>query len=80
LKGEKCFKCHYFGHFQDDYPNRKALTIREIKEIQAIEGEFSDNEFSEEENNLPTLVSPYVGELLLTKMSLLITKALYKDR
>ena len=41
FEGKKYFKCHGFGHFQADCPNRKALTIKEVEEIRAIEEESS---------------------------------------
>jgi len=71
LEGKKCFKCPGFGHFQADCPNRKTLTIREVKEIQALEDESSEEE---DENDVPTLVTADVGELLLIKRSLYVTK------
>jgi len=46
LEGKKCSKCHGFGYFQADCPNRKALTIREVEEIQALEDESSEEEMS----------------------------------
>jgi len=33
LDGEKCFKCQGYGHFVADCPNRRVLTLKEMKEI-----------------------------------------------
>ena len=33
LDGKRCFKWQRYGHFQADCLNRRALTIKEIKEI-----------------------------------------------
>ena len=33
LNGKRCFRCQGYGHFQDDYPNRRALILKEIQEI-----------------------------------------------
>jgi len=33
LNGKGYFKCQGYGHFQVGCPNRRALTIREIKEV-----------------------------------------------
>ena len=49
-KGQKkCFKCHGYGHFQPDYPNRRVLTIREIKELDHMEVEENEEEESTRE-------------------------------
>ena len=45
-----------------DCPNRRALSIREVEEIQALEEETSEEEFEEEGH---TIVTPDVGELLV---------------
>ena len=37
------------GHFQANYPNRKALTIKEIKEIDWVHLEISDKDDELEE-------------------------------
>jgi len=55
LEGKKCFKCHGYGHFQANYPNRKTLTIREVEEIQALEEETTYEEFENEDRTLVTL-------------------------
>ena len=70
----KCFKCYGFGYFQADYPNRKALTVKELEEIRPIEVELSEQD---NENDSSTLVTPDVGELLLIKRSLHVTRATY---
>jgi len=68
LEGKKYFKCHDYGYFQPNYPNQRTLTIREVKEIQPIEEDDSEEEFKEEDH---TLITPNVGVLLV------IQKALY---
>jgi len=50
LEGKKCFKCHDYGHFQMNYPNRRTLSIREVEEIKALEEETSKEEFEEEDH------------------------------
>jgi len=76
LEGKKCFKCHSLGHFQANRPNGKALTIKEVEEIRAIEEESSEED---DENDCSTLVSPNVREMLLIKRSLYATKVPYED-
>jgi len=53
-----------------------VLTIREVEEISALEDEFSEGQ---DENNAPTVVTPNVGELPLTKRSLYVTKTPYEE-
>jgi len=43
-------------------PNERTLSIREVEEIQAIEGEESKEEYKEEDH---TLLTPDVRELLV---------------
>ena len=62
---KKYFKCHGYGHFQADCPNRRVLTIREIKELDHMEVEED-----EEEN------SPKEGEMLMIRRFLHATEAL----
>ena len=62
LEGKKRFKCHCHGHFQADCPNRRALTIRELEELQAIEEATSEEEFKNKDHTLITLD---VGELFV---------------
>jgi len=72
LEGKKCFKCYGYEYFQIDCPLRKALIIREVEEIQAIEEKSSEEEV---QNNVPILVTPDVGELLVIRRALHPNKA-----
>ncbi|GAV58444.1 hypothetical protein CFOL_v3_01978 [Cephalotus follicularis] len=36
---KKCFKCHGYGHFQAEYPNKRVVTLKEIEEIEAASQE-----------------------------------------
>ena len=67
LKGKKCFKWYGYGHFQEDYPNRRTLSIREVEEIQSLEEEISEEEFEEEDH---TAATSDVGELLVIRRAL----------
>ena len=67
LEGTKCFKCHGYGDFQADYPNRRTLAIREVEEIQAIEEATTEQESKNEDR---ILITPDVGELLVIRRAL----------
>ena len=66
----------WFGHFQDDCPNKRPFTIKKIEEIRAIEEESSEED---DENDGSTLVTPSIGELLLIKRSLHVTRVPHDD-
>jgi len=36
LDHKRCSKCQGYGHFQAKCPNRRALTIKEIEEVNQI--------------------------------------------
>ena len=66
----------WFWAFLSWCPNRKALIIKKVEEIWAIEEESSEEE---DKNDGSTLVTPNVGEMLLIKRSLHATKVPYED-
>lgn len=62
--GKKCFKCQGYGHFQDQCPNKRIMTIREVDEInQEIENDDEDPGDTEEE----TFLDADHGESLMMK-------------
>jgi len=63
LDGRKCFKYQGYGHFQSDCPNRIALTLQEIEEIDHLTSELVEGEVEEEET--VTVLTPDLGELLV---------------
>ena len=63
LDGKRCFKCQGHGHFQADCPNRRVLTLREMEEIDQFALKLTVEE--EEEEELATVLTPDVGELLV---------------
>ena len=48
-------------------PNRRTVSIREVEEIQAIQEEGSEEEYEEDD---PTLVTPDVGAVSYTHLTL----------
>jgi len=62
---KKCFECPGYGHFQADCPNRRVLTIREIKDLDHTEIQ-EDEEVSVEEGEAFYLL-PEGGKMLMIK-------------
>ena len=60
-----CFKCQGYGHFQANCPNRRALTIKKVEEIDQIHLETSKEDEEKEEQT--TVLAPNVGEMLMLR-------------
>ena len=69
----KCFKYHGYGHFQDDCPNRRVLTVKEIEDLDWMELKEDEEEFEVEgETSYPP---PEEGEMLMIKRVLYTIEA-----
>ncbi|GAV82959.1 zf-CCHC domain-containing protein, partial [Cephalotus follicularis] len=66
---KKCFKCHGYGHFQAECPNRRVMTIKEMEEIESALKE-EENEEEESIDDEEVIVDPMNGELLVIRRSL----------
>jgi len=74
-KGQKtCFKCHGYGYFQADCPNRRVLTIREIEGLDHMEVK-EDKQGTADEGEISYLPLEE-GEMLMIKGVLHATEAL----
>ncbi|GAV73772.1 Asp_protease_2 domain-containing protein, partial [Cephalotus follicularis] len=66
---KKCFKCHGYGHFQAECPNRRVMTIKEMEEIEsALKEEQNEEEESDDDEVL--IAEPMNRELLVIHRSL----------
>lgn len=51
---QKCFKCHGYGHYQADCPDRRVITLQKIEkidlELQEVKQDFDrdDSEFEKQ--------------------------------
>ena len=77
LDGKRCFKCQGYGHFRGERPNKRALTIKEIEEIDQIIIEPYKKELEEEEED--TILAPEVGEFLVLKRALHTMEVLMEE-
>ncbi|XP_071740552.1 uncharacterized protein [Rutidosis leptorrhynchoides] len=59
----KCFKCHGFRHFQAQCPNQRALTLKEIEDL---EGGFK-TEPSYDESDNEEFIAADIGEFLMIR-------------
>ncbi|CAL9121038.1 unnamed protein product [Musa textilis] len=75
LEGDtrKCFKCHGYGHFQANCPNRRVMTLQEIEEInsalQEAESNPDQNGF-ESEKEEEVVEKADDGEMLIIRRAL----------
>jgi len=54
-----------YDHFQTDYPNRRTLAITEIKEIDQINLQTSEEH--KELEDKATFLPPYMGEMFILR-------------
>ena len=66
LQGKKCFKCHGYGHFQANCPNKRVMTLKEIEEIEESMREVEDEE-EKSESEEEIVEEADVGEILVLK-------------
>ena len=76
MEGNKCFKCHVFGRFKLIVTIERPLPLAKVEEIQALKDESSEEE---DGNDAHTLITLDVGELLLIKRSLHVTKTTHEE-
>ena len=65
LDGKRCFKCQGYGHFHVDCPNRRALTLKRIEEVDQFASTLEEEEEEEEEEETAMVLAPNVGELFV---------------
>ncbi|CAL9132721.1 unnamed protein product [Musa textilis] len=73
LEGDtrKCFKCHGFGHFQANCPNRRVMTLQEIEEINsALQEAESNPDQNGSESEKEVMEKADDGEMLIIRRAL----------
>ena len=68
LDSKRCFRCQEHGQFQADCPNKRALTIKEIEQIDQIYLETSKED--EEIEEQATILTSDIGEMFVLKRAL----------
>lgn len=68
----KCYKCQGYGHYQNNCPTKRVMTIRDIEEIEELEhNPLMDTETEEGEDMDDDICNPEMeGEILVLRRSL----------
>ncbi|GKC41521.1 zf-CCHC domain-containing protein [Tanacetum coccineum] len=73
-KGKKYLNCHGFGHFQAQCPDQRALTLKEIEDLQG-EIETIDEQHVFDESNEEETVGADYGEILVVRRAMHMAEA-----